>query len=691
MFSSTFSRLLGTVSYKESPTTISLEGLPGNTFGTDITKTWGTSKLASNMFKQLTRSKVMFNKFFTVDVLYILEQLLEAPKARGVNKRALKKAIELLKEESWLKAIEDESIPDILDFSQLKRFKKTPLDHQREFLERYNHIVPRYNLNGYMLGAKPGAGKTMNSLYLAACLKADVTVVVAPNNAIFEVWKKTLETELHKVPKVWVSGEGKPLVGGMEYYVFHYEALGGITELVKHVGGKNVVVILDESHNFNEEKSNRTKSFIDFCSKSKTKNVLWMSGTPLKALGYELIPLLRTIDPYFDDDAEQRFKKIFGKSASKGLDILKNRIGYVTFKVEKSQFSKQAPIEQTIKVKVPNAQRFTLDVVRKDMKDFIEERMNYYKKNQKEFRGYYDEGVAIYKATIKTDAEKKAFAYYQQCISVISRGYDPVTMGDQVMYTNKFEKEKIIPLLKQPLRNNFKSAKSVVKYLALKVAGEALGTVLGKRRTECNVALIEHATLPDLIDNAIKKTVIFTSNVDVVVQATQYLTRSGYKPLPVYADTNKDLTNIVRKFGNEEDANPCIATYKSLSTAVPLTMANNVILLNQPFREYEREQAISRADRIGQDTQVYVWSILLDTEDVPNVSTRAADIVQWSREQVAAIMGVDIGLENIATEEFGGYKTSISIEDIIEYIEGGDEKLIEVTTAIPQSLGSMSW
>jgi len=46
-------------------------------------------------------------------------------------------------------------------------------------------------------------------------------------------------------------------------------------------------VILDESHNLNNDVSLRTQFFIDICRKIQAMHVLWMSGTPVKALGFE--------------------------------------------------------------------------------------------------------------------------------------------------------------------------------------------------------------------------------------------------------------------------------------------------------------------------------------------------------------------------------------------------------------------
>ena len=103
--------------------------------------------------------------------------------------------------------------------------------------------------------------------------------------------------------------------------------------------------------------------------------------TLLKAIGNEAIPLLRTIDPFFIPQAEESFKKIFGKSAQKGLDILQHRIGLISYKVPKDLIrqGQNKPIVSPIKVKLDPkvAERFTLDYIKQEMVDFIIERLNH--------------------------------------------------------------------------------------------------------------------------------------------------------------------------------------------------------------------------------------------------------------------------------------------------------------------------
>jgi type I site-specific restriction-modification system R (restriction) subunit len=76
-----------------------------------------------------------------------------------------------------------------------------------------------------------------------------------------------------------------------------------------------------------------------------------------------------------------------------------------------------------------------------------------------------------------------------------------------------------------------------------------------------------------------------------------------------------------------------------------------LITLNAPFRDYELNQAIARVDRIGQPNPVTVVHCYLDTGDVPNISTRSKDILEWSKEQVQQIMGVDLE-EGVIMEQF---------------------------------------
>jgi hypothetical protein len=96
-----------------------------------------------------------------------------------------------------------------------------------------------------------------------------------------------------------------------------------------------------------------------------------MSGTPLKALGKEVIPLIKTIDRSFSPRAEAAFVQIFGKNAGRALDILANRLDLMSYKVEKIDAIKTTLHKEKIIVQLKNGNDYTLISIRDAMVKFI--------------------------------------------------------------------------------------------------------------------------------------------------------------------------------------------------------------------------------------------------------------------------------------------------------------------------------
>lgn len=678
-------RLIGSISVREANGFIYCQGLPANVITSDIARQWSTGRVNSYMFTRLTRSEIVIPSFFAVEFLHILTVLSTARKVR-TNKRALQRLILELTENTWLRQIDAEH-PDVLDFDQLKQIRFKLLPHQLDFIERYNWVKPRYNLRGLLLMVPPGGGKTISDIAIAVCCKADYVYVVSPKNAIYNVWQKTLLNDMAVPQTLWIADQGIAY-SGQKWRIFHYETLSQAIEMAKkESNGKRIAIILDESHNFNDSVSLRTESFVTLCAVTKSQDIIWASGTPIKAMGKEAIPLIRTIDPLFNDDVENRFKRIFGQSAEKGYDILAHRLGLISFKVPKSDFMAEEPTVTDIKVTIPNGQYYTLANLKTVMQNFIAERRKYYAARSEEDHKFYASCInSYYVPKPRTPEETREFVRYQSIVRMfIKNGFDSRTQGEQAKFCNIFERDCIIPTLPKDLKNQFIDVKSVVKYVDLKIRGECLGRVLSKERENCHVDMLKSIDFEGLIDGAEKKTLVFTSYVNVVNAAFDILANTGYAPLRVYGDTNSQLTDIIGQYERNPDINPLIATYQSLSSAVPLTMANNLILLNSPFRHHEQEQAISRCNRLGQDKPVTVWRVFLDTGAEPNISTRSEEILDWSRVEVSRIMGIDnSAVVDIALEDVFG-----AMDEDDEY---GDVSLcLEAQEIIPNKPPSLDW
>ena len=656
-----FKNLLGIVYVEQKNDIIEIGGIASQSLARDIQSTWGTSKINNNMFTDFGRRSLKFKQFYALEVHYMLQRLLKN-RRNWTSRNTIVSAIKQLEENTWLSRLaEDFEVPKILDRSKLSLFHKTPLPHQSEFFDEYEKGRARLGLNGFLLAAGAGSGKTLTDLMVAEMVHADFVIVVSPNNAVYRVWKKAIAgldgegCEFKKPQDVWIAGENQPYKN-QRYLVTHFEGLEKLIGPARTLHGK-IVIILDESHNFNEMKSNRTNLFIQLCHDTKATDIIWASGTPIKALGGECIPLLKTIDPMFDAQVEASFKAIFGINAQRALDILRNRMGFINFRVEKASVVDNKPSEKSISVTLPNGSDYTLAAISTQMSEFIAQRMDYYKKNYKTYEEVYEKCVGDFEATITSSELKNQLKEYRRQVQVVKKNPDPRYTKDEMAFCNSFETKQIMPALTLEDRKAFKGAKSVIKYVNLKVMGEALGSVLGRARTRLHVEMLDHIDFKGIMSEAEKKTVIFTSYVEVVKKLDEICKKEGMKPMLVYGETNKNLANNVGAFEKDAKVDPLIATFPSLSTAVPLIMADQEIFLNVPFRDHELVQAKARVDRLGQDTPVKFVFVYLDTGKEPNISTRSKEILDWSRQQVAAIMGQDYNGE--AAETMDGYISSL--------------------------------
>lgn len=660
---------------QEDAKTVRVLGMKAPPFLYEIDKMWKTSKISANMFRKVKSRQIDLHPFFAPDFYYVCRRLMGERRAR-VNREALKQVLEQLQTNTWLKSAFADTYKPRLNLKAVSRLSVDLLPHQNEFLARYNEMVSRWNLNGYVLGAAPGSGKTITGIALSECLDTDITICIVPKNSVEDVWAATLEWVFKQKQPYWKSTSGEPLKKGYRYYVAHYEQLPQIVEFFSRGHeGKKINVLLDESHNLNDLKSMRTELFLALCKNVRAEDVLWSSGTPLKAMGSEVIPILRTIDPLFDQEAEERFRAIFGLSSARGLDILAHRLGYMTFKIDKAQIVGNKVLKFRADVSIKNGEEYTLAAISQEMRKFITERLAYYRSNMKQYIDWYMAGLRAHERTLKTSAEVREYEEYVRTAKLLHTSYDPYIHKQEPIFCNAYEKKKIIPSLPKELRENFKDARSVYKYVNLKVQGEALGRILGKKRTQCNVDMLNawdqyritdmqtgekfDGSLIDIIENSAKKTVVFTSYVEVVDRCAEIMRKAGGFPLKVYGQTNNELPQIVAQFDKDKRSNPLIATLQSLSTAVPLIMANTVVFLNAPFRDYEYEQACSRVDRLGQTEVVYIYDVYLDTGKEPNISTRSLDIMAWSRNQVEAILGT-------------AGSSAIALEDLREDLDGCD-------------------
>lgn len=644
-----FRDFFGNPYVEEKDKVIVIGGINTELLFADINKIWGNLRVVKHIFHKTRNHSVIFYKFFAIDVLYILEQVTLFKKRRS-SKYRISRVIDELQEKTWLKRLSVE-YPPILDKSQLTKLTYTPLPHQVPFFDMYESKTQRMGLNGFLLAAGVGSGKSYMSLALSACLHVDVAILISPKSLAKSVWEDELIRQFGPDVRYWVSTSNQPIATYYKYYVCHYDALEKLDELVSFLKNKKTIVVLDESHNFNDDKSLRSRRFVSFCRRIDCHNVVFSSGTPVKAMGMEMITLLQCIDPLFIPEVEESFRKIFGISSKRAVDILRHRLDLISYKIPRQEYMEKvpSPIVKQLRVRIPDGNLYTVDNVKQEMKDFMDAQWKFYTANMKKYIAIYDECINIYRKTIRTSKDQQDLKLYLEYIAVIRKYYDPENQKEILQYCNLFEKQKIAPSLPTPaMRKAFKDAKTVVKYVQLKVLGEALGRVLGKRRSECHAKMVEHSGAIDIVLNADKKTLCFTSFVEVVETADKYFKKHGLQPTLVYGGNPNDVSKTITDFKEDPNINPIIATLQSMSAGVTLINCSVCIFFDTPFRSYIHEQGSARLYRIGQDCQVYIYEFVLDTGDVYNISERASDIMAWSKQQVEEIIGKGVSDNEMA-------------------------------------------
>ena len=623
---------VGNVTVEVKNGLVTVEGVPTHVIQHDITRIWGTSKIEANLFTDVDSYRFVFHEFFCLEVHYAISKLIDDRKTKA-NRRTLAKILEALEEHTWL-ANRDKVYPTKLNRTKLELFNYPPLAVQEGFYTSYDQTTQRLNLRGLLLAGAAGSGKTFMALSLAEMLEGDLVVVLCPKNALERVWENNLVHEAFKeAPTYWLCNSGRDYAGE-KYLVANYEYLTQLKALLKTLQYKKLILILDESHNFNEMKSMRTELFIELCEDTNCHEIIELSGTPIKALAVEAIPLIRCIDDLFTPDVEAAFKKIFGVSSERASDILNNRLSGLLYKIEKKDLNLIAPIFQEIKVKIPNAKRYELTEVTKAMRAFTAERTAYYASRRAVDEKTFYDAMDVFADNLPR-GKQDALRHYWRCFDTVVRcNGDARFCKEEMMVCNRFEAREVLPALPKALREGFKEAKTIVKYVKLKIQGECLGRVVGRLRIEAHIDMADHIDYVGVVESTEKKTVVFTSYVEVIEKLKDYLPGLGLKPLYVYAKTNHQLSSILDQFEKTADDNPLVATFASLSTAVPLIMADTMIMLDAPWRDDQLQQTVSRISRLGATTQTNVYTCVLDTDGRANISSRSFDILKWSQTQV---------------------------------------------------------
>ncbi|EBY9763904.1 ATP-dependent helicase [Salmonella enterica subsp. enterica serovar Saintpaul] len=629
-----------------------ITGINLNAFELDLRANFGTSVIFNRMIIKLNNRKFKIHQFFMVELAWILDHFTTNRNKRQVDRYRVgmykyNQLYNEIKQKTWIESTFQDYPPYPVD-KALRAFNFTPFPDQRIFLEDYSRIKYGYQLRGCLLDAEPGSGKTYTSLVWSEMISPYKTIVIVPKHLVQTPWKSAIENEYFKTGrKCWTTLDGTDPMNhtDAQYFIIHKDTLrqreyDGLISVISKQGKEPIKVIIDESHNYNEHKSQQTQGLIDICSNKFVSDVLFMSGTPIKAQGRETFALFTVIDKFFDKDVQNDFLKMYGRDNEFLNQMLAHRLGRIKFTINKVDGMGKPPEPVIIPISFPGAEKYTLENIRSVMMDFIEERVAFYNKMMPQYVNDWKKFVEAYRSWVATDESETA--KLQMYIDIVDyfqkHGYNNFTDSDKSKFAHEVEKN-IERELKGDDLKYFRHIKSAVKYVGLKIRGEALGRILSRARMEAVRDIIEHADLPRMISAVEKKTAIYTSYIDVIKELEDYFSREGINSISVSGENSSEIEKVIDQVSNDPGTNPLITTFNTLREGYPLLMCNQIIMMNSPFRSYETKQTIARIYRKGQDAKCYVYLLDLDTGSAENITSRSIDIMEWSKEQVDILLG----------------------------------------------------
>lgn len=511
--------------------------------------------------------------------------------------------------------------------------------YQKEFIELYPILKAKLNLNGYILSFDQGLGKTLTSVALALCLRKEKVYIVCPN-ALKENWaleiksyfpKYNDETEWKK--EVYMQGVSKEFDSKrVKFIIVNQES---ITKIFDKVDKKcNSMLIIDESHNFRNLNSARSEALIKLKDMLDSKDVLVMSGTPIKASPSEICPVMRLIDPLFTDEVAQVYNKCFNMNDIAASNLIQTRFGKVMYRKTKDEVLRlpQKHIE-TLKLKVKNEDKYYVNnikqLVKSRAKEIHKEEYKDYHKLQKEFHDIINK----YSKSSKSDIEK-----YLTIIDENIPNYELHELDAELKktYLEKYVYPNIPPLSEDRDRLDFLIKRFVNMWQHC--IGVALGEIMHLRRKELFMKLYDDnkPIINKMIHDNIKKTVIFTPIVEVAKHIHESLGEAGLSSVLVTGNVKDKLTPILR-FKEDSNVDVLVASSQTLGTGVTLTEANLMFFFGTPWRSADFNQCCDRIYRIGQTEDVFIFNVLMDSKEL-NLSTRMEKILNWSNMMFDAMI-----------------------------------------------------
>lgn len=599
--------------------------------------------------KQIRRSDMRITSliipmFFALELSIMFSQLYKKYKLKSYKIIAA-----TIYKESWLSQA-DNAIPESIDLNYATSMLNPKYElkpYQIEFIQAYPKWKARLHLRGIYNAFDQGLGKTLTSMSLAMAKHIDKIYIVCPNTLVANWYNEILDYYDGKVKPF--DCKNKNPDPDTRVFITNNESIKNIHPYLDR--NCRTMLIIDEGHNFRNLNSTRVKELIELRAKLKPLDVLPMSGTPIKASPNEMVPAFLLLDPLFTPEAAMIYNKCFDFDNYQAMEIVTARLGKVIYRKMKSDVL-QLPNKsiQDYLVTIKDPEQYLLMNVRKDVMDAYAEIYPTVVANNTKIIKDFKEWVLRY-----STAGQLATRWY---INQICKNAD-VDNDYSVTELHELDAEKVTTFLEKYVLSNPKFPPSMKKTLLdweskllhfdRVTMGKAIGKIYPPRRNALFNAMWDEneKVFIDMIKNNHKKTVIFSQFFPVINHIKSRLEANGIKTVSISGKVNNtDRAKNLRRFKYEDDVRVIIATSQSMGTGVTLTEASQMFFFGPPWRSADYDQCCDRIYRIGQDTDVMIYNVILNTSQL-NLSSKIDRILKWSSEMFHSALDSTVVAESL--------------------------------------------
>lgn len=609
--------------------------------------------------KKISRSNMQITAletpvFFALELNVLFMELYDQ-----YHERTYKAIADTIYDKTWVKDCDNATAPklntgilkDVFD----SKFVLKP--HQQEFIEVYPSLKAKLNMRGYLLAFDQGLGKTITSIALSVCLKATRVYIVCPNS-MKEVWKDEIRKYIAAYVASPVLADREILICGKinptaenirsaKYIIVNNESIKTMHPYI--VSTEKPMMIVDEVHNFRNNKGSRVQELIELREKINPSDVLLMSGTPIKAAPAEIVPSLRLLDPLFTPEAANIYAKCFNLDTTMAMNVVKKRFGYIMYRKTKAILDMPPKTVMDLRFPIKDYHDYIMSVVRKDVLDLFTQ---YYTEELGKNMNFQARFLELVKAYSKSSIAERN-TYIEWVLTLNTKNERELHELDQAFMESYLQNYVFPHISSDAIIKELKELERKFIHMRKSCMGRAIGKIYPPRRTQLFISLYEEnkQKIINMIQYNTKKTVIFSQLLGVIHYISQSLTDAGIGNVKIVGGTSNRI-DIINQFKDDDNIMVILATSQTLGTGVTLIEANQMFFFGPPWRSTDFDQCCDRIYRIGQTSSVTIYNVILETKEF-NLSDRMNKILTWSGEMFgAAVDDLKLDDESPASESY---------------------------------------